>query len=47
MLLGGVSISYGDSLIIGGVGHFLRGSFLLAWGVVLYQPRPHTENKDQ
>ena len=34
MLLGGVSISYGGSLFIGGVGHFLGVVFLLAWGMV-------------
>ena len=34
MLLGGVSISYGGSLFIGGVGHFLEVVFLLAWGMV-------------
>ena len=45
MPLGGVSISYGVSLIIGGVGHFLGVVFIgMGYGVAPATP-PHGEQR--
>ena len=48
MLLGGVSISYGCSLFIGGVGHFLAVVFFIGmgYGIVPATP-PHGEQRSR
>ena len=50
MVLGGVSISYGGSLIFGGVGHFMGVVFFIGtgsgYGVVPATP-PHGEQRSR
>ena len=50
MLLGGVSISYGGSLFIGGVGHFLGVVFFIGMGygvVPATLPHVHREQRSR